>query len=63
MPDTKVYHTAVTHDARMRIILVFWSFRRGYEPRLDRGLLKKTKILKEEKEKLKSKKLKKLINN
>jgi hypothetical protein len=35
MPDAKVYHTVVAHVARMRIILVFWSFARGYEPRLD----------------------------
>jgi hypothetical protein len=25
----------VAHDARMRIILVFWPFGRGYEPRLN----------------------------
>jgi hypothetical protein len=35
MPDAKVYHMVVDHDARMRIILVFWTFGRGYEPRLD----------------------------
>jgi len=31
----KAYHTVVAHDAMNRIILVFWSFGRGYGPRLD----------------------------
>jgi len=36
MPDANVYHAVVAHDAPMRIILVFWSFGRGYEPLLTR---------------------------
>jgi hypothetical protein len=35
----KIYYIVVAHNAWNRIILVFWPFGRGYEPRLDTLLL------------------------